>query len=331
MGLDERDSDADEEVPLAVALTEQADATHYDRQNSAAKTIRIPGRPQKPVPVTLITGYLGAGKSTLINRILNTQHGYRCAVLMNEFGESADVERALIKEPEVCWELLGMDRLKTRDLLTLRATYLACLLAHPPDASILKSSTSSFLEQGEDASPLANWIQLENGCICCSVKNDMVKALEALLQQRASFDYILIETTGGPLGVGGPDGGHVLVRLAASRRPLRHPLPSMALLSPIDPLDPRPGQPWPGGSCAMDRRGAGGGCVPGCRGDGGGCSQHLPPAGRAAGGGSRRVRSRSADRVCRCRPPEQGRSNMGASALLARGRVARLKARRRRS
>lgn len=57
--------------------------------------------PSKPVPVTIITGYLGAGKTTLINRILTTKHGYRCAVLMNEFGESADVEKALIKEPEV--------------------------------------------------------------------------------------------------------------------------------------------------------------------------------------------------------------------------------------
>ncbi|KAL6769629.1 ZNG1 [Auxenochlorella protothecoides x Auxenochlorella symbiontica] len=141
--------DADDEVPMAVSLTEQAGTTRATREiPSYRQNLSLDG-PLKPVPVTLITGYLGAGKSTLINRILNTQHGYRCAVLMNEFGESADVERALIKEPE-----------------------------------------------GEEASPLANWVQLENGCICCSVKNDMVKALEALLQQRASFDYILIETTG---------------------------------------------------------------------------------------------------------------------------------------
>ncbi|KAL6770564.1 ZNG1 [Auxenochlorella protothecoides x Auxenochlorella symbiontica] len=149
MGPTERDMDADDEVPMAVSLTEQAGTTRVTRETpSYRQNLSLDG-PLKPVPVTLITGYLGAGKSTLINRILNTQHGYRCAVLMNEFGESADVERALIKEPE-----------------------------------------------GEEASPLANWVQLENGCICCSVKNDMVKALEALLQQRASFDYILIETTG---------------------------------------------------------------------------------------------------------------------------------------
>ena len=50
--------------------------------------------------------------------------------------------------------------------------------------------------QGTEAAPLAQWAELENGCICCSAKNDMVKALEALMQQRAAFDYVLIETTG---------------------------------------------------------------------------------------------------------------------------------------
>ena len=39
-------------------------------------------------------------------------------------------------------------------------------------------------------------MELENGCICCSSKTDMVKALETLVQQRDHFDYILIETTG---------------------------------------------------------------------------------------------------------------------------------------
>ena len=58
-----------------------------------------PSRP--PVPVTLITGYLGAGKTTLVNYILTARHGYRCAVLLNEMADSADIERALVKEPEV--------------------------------------------------------------------------------------------------------------------------------------------------------------------------------------------------------------------------------------
>jgi len=50
--------------------------------------------------------------------------------------------------------------------------------------------------QDVEAEPLTDWIELENGCICCSTKNEMVKSLEALLQQRTKFDYIIIETTG---------------------------------------------------------------------------------------------------------------------------------------
>lgn len=50
--------------------------------------------------------------------------------------------------------------------------------------------------QNQEAAPVADWVELENGCICCSVKNEMVKALESLLQQRTRFDYIIIETTG---------------------------------------------------------------------------------------------------------------------------------------
>lgn len=53
------------------------------------------------VPVLLLTGYLGSGKTTLVNYILTAKHGYRCAVLLNEIGDTADAEKALIKEPEV--------------------------------------------------------------------------------------------------------------------------------------------------------------------------------------------------------------------------------------
>jgi G3E family GTPase len=102
-----------------------------------------------PVPVLLLTGFLGAGKTTLVNYILSEQHGYRCAVLLNEIGDSADIEKALIRDPE-----------------------------------------------GDEPAPLAEWVQLENGCICCSVKNDMVQALESLVGQRDRFDYVIIETTG---------------------------------------------------------------------------------------------------------------------------------------
>ncbi len=39
-------------------------------------------------------------------------------------------------------------------------------------------------------------MELANGCLCCSLKDDFLRALEALMEQRQRFDYILVETTG---------------------------------------------------------------------------------------------------------------------------------------
>ena len=107
-------------------------------------------RDREPVPVLLLTGFLGAGKSTLVQFILTARHGHRIAVVMNEIGDTADIEKAaMIAEPESL-----------------------------------------------DAAPVSDWVELENGCICCSAKNDLVLSMERLLQQRDRFDYIIIEGTG---------------------------------------------------------------------------------------------------------------------------------------
>lgn len=50
--------------------------------------------------------------------------------------------------------------------------------------------------QAGGAQALEEWVELANGCLCCSVKTEFVQALEALMQRRSRFDYILIETTG---------------------------------------------------------------------------------------------------------------------------------------
>lgn len=47
---------------------------------------------QSKVPMTIVTGYLGSGKSTLLDYILKEQHGRRIAVIMNEFGDTSDIE-----------------------------------------------------------------------------------------------------------------------------------------------------------------------------------------------------------------------------------------------
>lgn len=60
-------------------------------------------------PLTIITGYLGSGKSTLLDHILTTQHGRKIAVIMNEFGDSTDIEGASGCLDHVRWALLMIE------------------------------------------------------------------------------------------------------------------------------------------------------------------------------------------------------------------------------
>ncbi|CAK7273712.1 hypothetical protein SEPCBS119000_005799 [Sporothrix epigloea] len=98
------------------------------------------------VPLTIVTGYLGAGKTTLLNYILTAEHGKKIAVIMNEFGDSLDIEKSL-----------------------------------------------TVNKNGE---AVEEWLDVGNGCICCSVKDTGVNAIESLMAKKGKFDYILLETTG---------------------------------------------------------------------------------------------------------------------------------------
>ena len=96
---------------------------------------------QKPIPVTVLTGYLGAGKTTLLNRILTENHGRKYAVIVNEFGE------------------IGIDN----DLI---------------------------VESDEEI------YEMNNGCICCTVRGDLIRVVEGLMRRPGRFDAIIVETTG---------------------------------------------------------------------------------------------------------------------------------------
>ncbi|XP_062188233.1 uncharacterized protein LOC133891521 [Phragmites australis] len=128
--------DNDDCPPLAVELPPQEPSPPAPAYSAAS-----------PVGVTVITGYLGAGKSTLVNYILNEQHGKRIAVILNEFGEEIGVERAMINE-------------------------------------------------GQGGALVEEWVELANGCVCCTVKHNLVQALEQLVQRKERMDHILLETTG---------------------------------------------------------------------------------------------------------------------------------------
>lgn len=136
------DIDDEEAVPALVDDTDQrlapAAPDALETQVSSLTLTRV--------PITIVTGYLGAGKSTLLNHILTAQHGKRIAVILNEFGASADIERSLTVN--------------------------------------------------QDGQQAEEWLDLQNGCICCSVKDQGVNAIESLMEKQGAFDYILLETTG---------------------------------------------------------------------------------------------------------------------------------------
>ena len=60
---------------------------------------------KEPIPVTLLTGFLGAGKTTLLNHLLSQQHGHRCAIIINEFGEISIDNQLVIGVDEEILEL----------------------------------------------------------------------------------------------------------------------------------------------------------------------------------------------------------------------------------
>ena len=101
----------------------------------------------KTVPITLLTGYLGAGKTTLMNHVLINQQGYRVAAIVNDIGE-VNIDADLIEK-------------------------------------------GGFIEQ-EDSGKV---VPLSNGCICCALKEDLMKQIVDILKTR-KFDYILIEASG---------------------------------------------------------------------------------------------------------------------------------------
>jgi cobalamin biosynthesis protein CobW len=99
------------------------------------------------IPTTIITGFLGAGKTTLVRHVMENARGRRIAIIVNEFGS------------------LGIDG----DLLK------GCGIPNCADDDI---------------------VELANGCLCCTVADEFVPTMEALLDREDPPEHILIETSG---------------------------------------------------------------------------------------------------------------------------------------
>lgn len=100
----------------------------------------------KETPVLLLTGYLGSGKTTLVNRILANRKGIKFAVIVNDIGE-VNIDANLIE-------------------------------------------AGGVVDQKDDS-----LVALQNGCICCTLKMDLVQQLNEIVSQ-GKFDYIVIEASG---------------------------------------------------------------------------------------------------------------------------------------
>ncbi len=103
------------------------------------------------IPATVITGFLGAGKTTLIRHILEHAHGRRIALIVNEFGD-VGVDGELLRG---CGE----------------------------------ANCTAEMEDGDI-------VELANGCICCTVADEFIPTMTALLRRERKPDHIIIETSG---------------------------------------------------------------------------------------------------------------------------------------
>ncbi|MFO1147329.1 MAG: cobalamin biosynthesis protein CobW [Alsobacter sp.] len=101
----------------------------------------------RKVPVTIVTGFLGAGKTTLIRNVLEQAKGRNLALIINEFGDEG------------------------------------------VDGEILRSC-------GIESCAEENIVELANGCLCCTVADDFIPAIEALLAHEKRPEHIIVETSG---------------------------------------------------------------------------------------------------------------------------------------
>lgn len=169
--------------------------------------------------VTVVTGFLGSGKTTLMNYILTAQHGRRIAVILNEFGQgtrATPCRHCCTSETKakstLAWAWCMFEPpLPPPSLSVLDGSYGLWAVLLQGQGAVLRithinsphsavdgagSAMEKSMSIGQDGALFEEWLELRNGCLCCSVKDNGVKAIENLMEKSGAFDYILLETTG---------------------------------------------------------------------------------------------------------------------------------------
>ncbi len=106
-----------------------------------------PAKADTRLPVTVLSGFLGAGKTTVLNHVLNNREGLKVAVIVNDMSE-VNIDADLVRDS-------GANLSRTEETL----------------------------------------VEMSNGCICCTLRDDLLKEVRRLGAQRR-FDYLLIESSG---------------------------------------------------------------------------------------------------------------------------------------
>jgi hypothetical protein len=144
------------------------------------------------IPATVVTGFLGAGKTSLIRHLLERSGGRRLALLINEFG-NLGIDRGIIGG-------CGIPTCREEDV-----------------------------------------IELANGCICCTVADDFLPAMHAILARSPAPEHIIIETSGLALPLAAPGKWHAVSDRPRSKFDQRVWSPPRSMLIPSEPGEASPG------------------------------------------------------------------------------------------